>query len=129
MIEIYVESKNKTKGKETTNEVDFVETIVKHWFPDFEYDKDFKVIGADGKDNLPNLTPSFELNNVNGDQTIVIFDADSADYFSIPKKSRKQRELMKNGHWMFDSEDYWNLDADYLEPLHQFLNRFFASQE
>lgn len=41
--------------------------------------------------------------------------------------SKKQRDGLGKGEWMFDNTNLWNLDSQELEPLKEFLNKYLAS--
>lgn len=42
-------------------------------------------------------------------------------YLESIKKSRKESEKFKNKDYFFDKTEYWNLKAEYLQPLKDFL--------
>lgn len=42
-------------------------------------------------------------------------------YITSMKMSGMKRRNIGSGEWLFDNPDYWNLDAEYLLPLKQFL--------
>ena len=42
-------------------------------------------------------------------------------YMTAQKLSRKLRDKLGSGDWLFDESDYWNLDVDALQPLKDFL--------
>lgn len=42
-------------------------------------------------------------------------------YISTFKRSRSQKEKFKTGNWDFLNKEYWNLDAEYLNPLKDFI--------
>lgn len=44
-----------------------------------------------------------------------------------PWLSKKQREAIGKGQWMFDDMRLWNLDAEILQPLKDFLNQNISS--
>lgn len=44
-------------------------------------------------------------------------------YITSFKRSRKEREKIKNGNWDFQNEKYWNLKSNYLQPLKEFIER------
>lgn len=47
-------------------------------------------------------------------------------YISAFKRSLQEKELFKNRHqWSFKNKDYWDLRANALIPLKQFLSQFF----
>ena len=37
-------------------------------------------------------------------------------------ESKSQKELIKEANRNYDNTQHWNLDAEYLEPLKEFLN-------
>ncbi|CDD31582.1 unknown [Bacteroides sp. CAG:714] len=63
MIKIFIESgvnaAQKKGSKRTTNEQNFVETLVAHYFPHAVLGTDYLVVGVNGKDQLPNTQPVF----------------------------------------------------------------------
>ena len=63
------------KGKETTNEQNFVEEFIAHHFPEKQKDVDFVVIGIGGKDKLDISRLPFEENTLAGGTNILLFDA------------------------------------------------------
>lgn len=42
---------------------------------------------------------------------------------AFKKKSRKEKEQFKSGELFFNDSNYWNLEAEYLAPLKNFLQR------
>lgn len=42
-------------------------------------------------------------------------------YMAAQKLSRKYRDRLGKGDWLFENKDYWNLDIDALKPLKEFL--------
>lgn len=44
-------------------------------------------------------------------------------YISAMPLSKKQRDSLGQGKWLFDNKDYWDLDSEYLNPLKDFLKR------
>lgn len=44
-------------------------------------------------------------------------------YISSQQLSKKQRNKLSNGDWLFKNENYWNLDVDALQSLKGFLKR------
>ncbi|MGB1205895.1 MAG: DUF3226 domain-containing protein [Chitinophagales bacterium] len=50
-------------------------------------------------------------------------------YIDAFPKSRKQKERFKRGDFFFENEKYWNLKADYLKPLKDFLLHFLAKRQ
>lgn len=42
-------------------------------------------------------------------------------YITTFKHSRKENEKIKSGDWNFSNAEYWNLNAEYLEPLKRFI--------
>lgn len=49
-------------------------------------------------------------------------------YISMMKKSQSQETDLKKGIWMFDKEEYWNLNRDYAKPFVDFLQSFFGGE-
>lgn len=47
-------------------------------------------------------------------------------YISAMPMKRKEKELFSKGYWAFDNKDYWNLDAEYIQPLKVFLGQYFV---
>lgn len=43
-------------------------------------------------------------------------------YMNAQRLSSKQRNRLGSGDWLFDDENYWNLDDDSLQPLKDFLS-------
>ena len=104
MIKIFIESgvnaAQKKGSKRTTNEQNFVETLVAHYFPHAVLGTDYLVVGVNGKDQLPNTQPVFVENTLMGGTNLILFDADTrkmAVEFAIRKESffskRKHLEL------------------------------------
>lgn len=48
-------------------------------------------------------------------------------YITSFKRSRKERERIKGGNWDFQNFKYWNLDAEYLKPLKEFIGKHVNS--
>ncbi len=48
-------------------------------------------------------------------------------YITSFKRSRKERERIKGGNWDFQNVKYWNLDAEYLKPLKEFIGKHVNS--
>lgn len=71
MISIVLEAKSKD-----TPETHFFNALVKHYYPSAIADKDYQVIYANGKDNLPNLVPLLQSNTEAGILNVLVFDAD-----------------------------------------------------
>lgn len=46
-------------------------------------------------------------------------------YIEIMKKNKEEKLLFKDGYWLFDNPQYWDLDAEYGLPLKQFLEKYF----
>ena len=44
-------------------------------------------------------------------------------------KSRSQKKLIKDPNRDYENTQHWNLDAEYLEPLKKFLNRYLEKNE
>lgn len=42
-------------------------------------------------------------------------------YMAAQKLSRKYRDRLGKGDWLFENKDYWDLDIDALKPLKEFL--------
>lgn len=82
MIKIFIESgvnaAQKKGSKRTTNEQNFVETLVAHYFPHAVLGTDYLVVGVNGKDQLPNTQPVFVDNTLQGGTNLVLFDAEWA---------------------------------------------------
>lgn len=79
MIRIFIESGvsvAKSKGKKTTNEQDFVEKVIAHYFPKAVVSRVFEVVGVDGWTNIINQSYDFKQNTDEGGTNLVIFDAD-----------------------------------------------------
>ncbi|MDE7457150.1 MAG: hypothetical protein K2M96_10685 [Prevotella sp.] len=79
MIKIFIESgvnDSQKRGKDTTNEQDFIVNIVAKHFPECQYGKDYEIVGTGGWTNLPNLVYEFKSNSDVEGQNLVIFDAD-----------------------------------------------------
>ena len=79
MIRIFIESgvsAARSKGKKTTNEQDFVEKIIAHYFPKAVVSKDFEVVGVDGWINIANQSYDFKQNTDESGTNLVVFDAD-----------------------------------------------------
>lgn len=79
MIRIFIESgvsAARSKGKKTTNEQDFVEKIIAHYFPEAVVSKDFEVVGVDGWTNIANQSYDFKQNTDESGTNLVVFDAD-----------------------------------------------------
>lgn len=96
MINIYIESgvnQAKHKGKEVTNEQEFVIRFIEHHFPDKKSGRDFEVIGFGGKDLLINNAPVLEDSVAQGNTNIVIFDADTTD--NKGGFTMRKQEIMK----------------------------------
>lgn len=45
-------------------------------------------------------------------------------YMSAQKLSRKLSDRFGSGDWLFDNEDYWDLDVETLQPLKDFLAEY-----
>lgn len=48
---------------------------------------------------------------------------------SIMTQSASKRAKLGQGEWQFDNVEYWNLDADYLTPLRQFVLGYILPSE
>lgn len=44
-------------------------------------------------------------------------------YISSQQLTKKQRDKLGSGDWLFDNTDYWDLNIDALEPLKDFLEQ------
>lgn len=211
MIRIIIESginASTKKGKKTTNEQDFIIKFIAHHFPHAILDKDFEVIGINGKDNIDNSSYIFKENTILGGTNLLIFDADSPSnnggftirkrklqlkknilnidfdlflwpnnningdfesmllrivqpkhkgliscfkqyegkvknlrrgkirymtpgrkgcafsYISSIPKTQQEIKMVKNGFWLFENPEYWNLDHEFLIPLKNFFNNY-----
>ena len=105
MIRIFIESgvnKALDRGKETTNEQDFVEKFILYHFPQMRLE-DFEIIGTGGKDKLGNTALKFIENTIDGGTNIVIFDADTSG--NKGGFSKRKAEILKA------KEDY-NIEFD-----------------
>lgn len=40
----------------------------------------------------------------------------------IEAKNNKTSDRFGSGDWLFDNKNYWNLDADALQPLKEFFS-------
>ena len=47
-------------------------------------------------------------------------------YISLQKMSQKQKDYLSKGYWMFDNPKYWDLSSEELNPLIDFLNKYFG---
>ena len=47
-------------------------------------------------------------------------------YISLQKMSQKQKGYLSKGYWMFDNPKYWDLSSEELNPLIDFLNKYFG---
>ena len=47
-------------------------------------------------------------------------------YISLQKMSQKQKDYLSKGYWMFDNPKYWDLSSEELNPLVDFLNKYFG---
>ena len=43
-------------------------------------------------------------------------------YISSQQLTKKQRDKLGSGNWLFDNKNYWYLDIETLQPLKNFLN-------
>lgn len=48
-------------------------------------------------------------------------------YETLHKGLKKYEEDIKDGNWHFNNPEYWNLDAEPLKPLVDFLTPYFNS--
>lgn len=214
MIRIFIESgvqQSAKRGKGTTNEQNFIEEFIAYHFPKVVKNSDFEVIGIGGKDALEMTVLPFKDNMVNGEQNILLFDADSPangggfifrreelrkkakelniefnlflwpdngrdgdfetllldmvnqehkcllkcfegfekcirgndpeelkyespdrkaaiyTYINSFKKSKKESNDIKSGIWLFDHDEYWDLNAKAAHPLKEFLVTYFKT--
>ena len=69
MIKIFIEAQ-----KKQTSEYHFMDDYVGHalGIPKEKYD----IVPSNGWTNLRNLEPAFQLNTINGDKNLIVFDAD-----------------------------------------------------
>lgn len=81
----------------------------------FDCFNDYEVCVSDVKDesgkqkyNVPNLKSKLHT------------------YMAAQKLSRKLRDRLGKGDWLFDNTDYWNLEVDTLQPLKEFLAKYLA---
>lgn len=208
MIIIVLEAKNKN-----TPEAYFVNTLIRHYYPNTKEGKDYQVIYADGKDNLSNLTPQLQSNTAIGGANVLIFDADtiqngggfskrqkelfdkqielgiSFDLFLYPNNiedgdietlmervarkdihsrffscfekyemcisqekndqgipkymtpnrkgklhtyinsmrlSNKEKRCLGKGDWLFNNSEYWDIEAEAVQPLVSFLGHYLS---
>lgn len=47
-------------------------------------------------------------------------------YISLHKMSNKQKGELSRGYWHFNNSEYWDLSSDELQPLIDFLSKFFG---
>ena len=45
-------------------------------------------------------------------------------YITSMHLSKRQRDAIGSGDWLFENSDYWNLDSPILEPIKSFLLRY-----
>lgn len=134
MIRIFIESGVKQsfkKGKETTNEQNFVEEFIAHHFPEKQKDVDFVVIGIGGKDKLDISRLPFEENTLAGGTNILLFDADTVEnlggYMVRSSELKKKKELLGLEFELFlwpnnkDDGDFESLLIQMINPIHQCL--------
>lgn len=98
MIRIFIESGvsvAKSKGKKTTNEQDFVEKLIAHYFPKAVTSRDFEVVGVDGWTNITNQRYDFKQNTDEGGKNLVIFDADEEQNGGGFEKRKAELEDLK----------------------------------
>lgn len=98
MINIYIESgvnQAKRKSKETTNEQDFLVKFIEHHFPGKVRGTDFEVIGFGGKDTLANNVSILADSVIQGNENIVIFDADTTSNQGGYQKRKAEIEEIK----------------------------------
>ena len=50
-------------------------------------------------------------------------------YISLHKMSQKQKGSLSKGYWMFDDSKYWDLSSKELEPLIDFLRKYFGKKK
>jgi hypothetical protein len=64
------------------------------------------------------------IQDTNGEQKYMIPNrkAKLHTYISSQRLSRKVRDKLGVGNWLFDDENYWNMESQKLKPLLDFLN-------
>lgn len=98
MIRIFIESgvsAAKKRGKKTTNEQDFVEKVILHYFPKAAVEGDFEVVGINGWTNITHQSYDFRQNTDEGGTNIVIFDADEEYNGGGFEKRRASLDILK----------------------------------
>lgn len=45
-------------------------------------------------------------------------------YIEIMKKDKEEKQQFKDGYWLFENPQYWDLDAEYGLPLKLFLEKY-----
>lgn len=48
-------------------------------------------------------------------------------YITSMHLSSEKRRNLGGGNWLFEDEEYWNLNADSLKPLKEFLKQYFTA--
>lgn len=48
-------------------------------------------------------------------------------YITSMPLSKRQRDSIGSGNWLFENTDYWNLNAPALEPIKSFLRQFLGN--
>lgn len=106
MIRIFIESGISaaiTNGKKTTNEKDFLEKVIAHFFPKAILARDYEVVGVDGWTNITNQSFDFSLNTDEGGINLVIFDADEeSNGGGFRKRKASLDDLKKQAGIEFD---------------------------
>lgn len=128
MINIYIESgvnQAKRKSKETTNEQDFLVNFIQHHFPGKVRGLDFQVIGFGGKDTLANNATILADSIIQGNENIVIFDADTPYNQGGYQKRKSEIEEIKATNNMKFNLFLWpnnHEDGDFESLLLQMIN-------
>ena len=134
MTRIFIESgvqQSSKKGKETTNEQNFVEEFIAHHFPEKRKGVDFEVIGIGGKDTLAVTKLPFEENTLAGGTNILLFDADTAEnlggYAVRSEELLREKDELGLDFELFlwpnnqDDGDFESLLMQMVNPIHQCL--------
>ena len=50
-------------------------------------------------------------------------------YINAMQLNNRQMRGLGSGQWLFDNNDYWNLDSDDLQPLVNFLSKYLANSQ
>lgn len=98
MVYIVLEAKSKD-----TPEAHFIRAVLDCHFPHSQIDVDYKIVYADGKDNLKKLSPILQSNKEEGIRNVLIFDADSPS--NGGGYERRKNELL-------DAREQMGLDFD-----------------